>query len=111
MLSIPGLTEAFTLGLSHLGDEESHLAEDWEPGMADRISVILWGRPQAELKHSDLEDVTHLHTHLRNGRDVFVTMDEQMLDRADRLAAVGISVASPDDALEAARAACRMPSA
>ena len=100
MLSVPGLVEAFTLGVSHIGDEESHLADDWEPKHAEEISDVLFGRPQASLNHSDLEDVTHLHTHARNKRDLFVTTDLQMLDRASRLAALGIRVATPQDALQ-----------
>jgi hypothetical protein len=106
MLSIPGLTEAFTIGLSYLDDEESHLVGESEPAQVDQISRALWDRPQEELKHSDLEDVMHLHTHLRNARDVFVTTDGQMLTRAERLADLAIHVASPDDALRAAREAC-----
>jgi hypothetical protein len=105
--AIPGLSEAFTLGLSHLDDDESHLADDWELAHVDQISRILWGRAAGELKrHSDLEDVADLHTHVRHGRDVFVTTDDRMLARRSELADLGIVVATPDQALRQARGIC-----
>ncbi|MDQ2943482.1 MAG: hypothetical protein M3R21_07425 [Candidatus Dormibacteraeota bacterium] len=106
MRTVPGLVEAFTIGASHLGDEESHLAFDWEPEHAERISEVLFECSQADLNHSNLEDVTHLHTHARNRRDLFVTTDQRMLDRASPLAEMGIRVATPALALAEAQAVC-----
>jgi hypothetical protein len=106
-LTVPALIEAFTLDGSELGSVGSHLTErDGNPDI-NAISRALWGRPVAELSdRSELEEIVHLHTLLRHGRDVFVSTDRRMLDCANELEQLGTRVRRPEDALSEARIAC-----
>jgi hypothetical protein len=105
-LTVEPLAEAFTLGLSEWGAPDSHLAEDHEPAQMEAISLALWGRLPPDLGHSDLEDVAHLHTHLRHRRDIFVSKDEQMHKRHEALAGLGVHVYRPAEAFAAAAKIC-----
>ena len=106
--TVPALIEAFTIGVSELDGPESHLTERDENPDLNAISLSLWGRPVANLREasSDLEDVVHLHTHLRHGQDLFVSTDQQMHARRYALELLGIRVRSPAEALNDARIAC-----
>jgi hypothetical protein len=109
--ALPAAREAFRLDLSVL-DSEATLAGDDEFDLADPICRILWSRPFAKLSGrrgenpSRIEDVNHLATHARQGRDVFVTTDAVILEHAAGLAGLGIRVMGPAAALEVARRRC-----
>jgi hypothetical protein len=105
-LTVPPLVEAFTLGLSELGSVESHLAEDNEPAEMEALSIALWDRPPGEIGYSDLEDVAHLCTHLRQGRDIFVSTDERMHKRRQQLDMLNVRVRSPEEVLATATEIC-----
>lgn len=108
---LPAAREAFRFDLS-VWDSEATWAGDDEVDLADPICRILWSRPFAELfgrrgeNPSRIEDVNHLATHARHERDVFVTTDTVILERAVGLAALGIRVMGPADAVEVARRRC-----
>jgi hypothetical protein len=108
---LPAAREAGRWGVSYW-DSEATWAGDDEVDLADPISRVLWGRPFAELfglrgkNPSRIEDVNHLATHARHGRDVFVTTDTVILGRAAGLMALGIRVMDPTAAVELARRRC-----
>lgn len=75
------------LGRDHLGSdkfETFRLQSEWEEG-----------RP----KLPDWRDWDHLHAHMLQGRDVFLTWDKEILRLGNRLQSFGIRVTTPQQYL------------
>jgi hypothetical protein len=108
---LPVAREAGRWGVSQWDGEAVWVGDD-EVDLADPICRVLWNRPFAELfgggreNRSRIEDVNHLATHARHGRDVFVTTDNVILGHAAGLMELGITVMDPTAAVEVARRRC-----
>jgi hypothetical protein len=104
---LPAAVEAFRLDTSSLDSEATLAGSDEPAGLVDAISQVLWGRELSGVSdRSDHEDVIHLATHARAGRDVFVTTDERILGRKEELRVLGVAVADPGSALLMAEQMC-----
>jgi hypothetical protein len=72
----------------------------------DAIKRALWPN-RASFDRSEINDAMHLSTHLRYRRSIFVTTDGAMHNANDRLAALGIRVMRPAEALKFAQEVCQ----
>ena len=93
----------FRVDISTL-DGPDVLASDADADLANRLEQTLWpggGARNPKRVRSRMTDVDHLLVHLRSGRDVFVTLDRDVLDKREKLRSqFGIRVARPSEVLE-----------
>jgi uracil-DNA glycosylase len=81
--------DIWVLGRDHVGSEEFEalrlqLQSEWEPGNPE---------------FPDLRDWDHLHAHMLQGRDAFLTWDKAILRLGPRLERFGIQVTTPEQYL------------
>ncbi len=93
----------FRLDISAL-DGPDALTSDMDAQLARELELTLWpggGSRNPKRSRSRLTDVDHLLVHLRSGRDVFVTLDRDVLDKRGQLRKrFGVRVATPSEVLE-----------
>jgi hypothetical protein len=106
MEQLPEVQETAVLGVTRWG--EGVYGDDEDQARLEAIRRVLWHERRTNL--SETNDVIHLATHSRAGRDYFVTTDRRMHAAREELIGLGIRVVAPEEAIELARAACEMPS-
>lgn len=79
------------------------LTSEEDAALARELELTLWpgvGARNPKRLRSRMTDVDHLFVHLRSGRDVFVTLDRDVLDKHKQLLErFGIRVARPSEVL------------
>lgn len=95
---LPQVPAPFRLDESFL-DASDVLCSESEGRVIDDLQRI-FGVPQSSMKRmNQLRDVDHLAAHWMARRDVFLTNDRGILDRAEKLEPFGIKVMTPTDFL------------
>lgn len=99
----PAIGAPFRAGLSKLGSDDM-IVDEADRLVLDRIQQIVFPAgidPDLASGPNKINDVDHLFAHLRERREIFVTMDRAILSRADLLdAELGLRVMTPRQALE-----------
>jgi hypothetical protein len=86
------------LGHSRLG--HARLGSDEDPALYDQIADALFGHRLTQLHRRQVRDVMMVATHMRHKRDILVTLDKELLLRADCLGEeFGVTVLTPDECL------------
>jgi predicted nucleic acid-binding protein len=104
---LPEVQETAVIGLTRFG--EGVLGSEEDQARLSDIHRAL-GLEKRKFKPSDANDALHLATHLKAGRDYFVTTDQRIHGASKSLSELGVRVVTPERAVELARAVCEMPS-
>lgn len=79
------------------------LTSEEDSALARELELTLWsggGARNPKRVRSRMTDVDHLLVHLRSGRDMFVTLDRDVLDKREQLLErFGLRVARPSEVL------------
>jgi hypothetical protein len=89
-----------TLIIGHSRIGHARVGSDDDQALYDSIAGVIFGEPLRGLHRRQVRDVMMLATHMKNKRDLLVTLDKDLLDRAEPIQRqFGVTVLTPDECL------------